>query len=184
MRANRYVVAIAALALMISVGCTQRRAANPSMKDNVENSLKQAGFDKVNVDEDRDKGVITIKGDVNSQADKQRAEEVARQAAGNSVVANEILVTGGNEDRAENVAGNKDDAIESNFKAYVEQSNLGNQHIRADAENGVLTLTGDVDTAAQRMKVEQDAAKIEGVTQVVNKLEVKGGKGRNAGTKQ
>lgn len=184
MRANRLVVAMAALAMIISVGCSQRRANNPSMKDNVENSLKQAGFDKINVDEDRDKGVITIKGDVGSQADKQRAEEVARQAAGNSVVANEILVTGGNEDKAEDVAGAKDDAIESNFKAYVEQNNMTNQHIRADAKNGVLTLSGDVDTAAQRMKVEKDAAKIDGVTQVVNKLEVKGAKGHKASTNQ
>jgi hyperosmotically inducible periplasmic protein len=176
MRATRLLAAIAALTLVLSVGCSQQRAGNPSVKDNVENSLKQAGMDRINVDEDRDKGVITIKGEVATQADKQRAEEVARQAAGNAVVANEILVTGADENRAEDVAGAKDDAIESSFKAYVEANKLDNQHIRADAENGVLTLNGDVDTAAQRMKVEKDAAKIDGVTQVVNKLEVKGAK--------
>jgi hyperosmotically inducible periplasmic protein len=184
MRATRLLAAIAALTLVLSVGCSQQRAGNPSVKDNVENSLKQAGMDKINVDEDRDKGVITIKGEVATQADKQRAEEVARQAAGNSVVANEILVTGSDEGRAEDVAGAKDDAIEASFKAYVEQNRLDNQHIRADAEKGVLTLSGDVDTAAQRMKVEKDAAKIDGVTQVVNKLEVKGGKDRDTRTNQ
>jgi hyperosmotically inducible protein len=184
MRANRTFVAMAALAMILSVGCAQRRAENPSMKDNVENSLKQAGFNDVNVDEDRDKGVVTIKGNVASQADKQRAEEVARQSAGNSVIANEILVAGGDEGRAEDVAGAKDDAIESNFKAYVEQNKLDNQYIRADATNGVLTLEGDVDTPAQRSKIEKDAAKIEGVTQVVNKLEVKGAKGRKASANQ
>jgi hyperosmotically inducible protein len=174
MRGKRLLAAIAALTLAISVGCSKQRAANPSVKDNVENSLKQAGLEKINVDEDRDKGVVTIKGDVATQADKQRAEEVARQAAGNAVVANEILVTGGDESRAEDVASAKDDSIESSFKAYVEQNKLENQHIRADAKNGVLTLEGDVDTAAQRAKVEKAAAHIPGVSQVVNKLEVKG----------
>ena len=67
----RAITMAASLALILSVGCSQQRANNPSVKDNVENSLKQAGFDKVNVDEDRDKGVITLKGDVATMADKQ-----------------------------------------------------------------------------------------------------------------
>jgi osmotically-inducible protein OsmY len=60
----------------------------------------------------------------------------------------------------------------------VAANNLKEQRIHADSKNGVLTLTGDVDNAQQRTKVEKDAAKIEGVTQVVNKLEVKGSKHR------
>jgi hyperosmotically inducible periplasmic protein len=183
MRATRLLAATAALTLALTVGCTQQRASNPSVKDNVENSLEQAGFKDVNIDEDREKGVVTLKGNVPSQADKQRAEEVARQSAGNAVIANEILVTGGDEGRAEDVAGAKDDAIESSFKAYVEQNKLDNQYVRADAENGVLTLSGDVDTAAMRSKIEKDAAKIDGVTQVVNKLDVKGA-GRKANANQ
>jgi hyperosmotically inducible protein len=174
----RVIAILAALALILSVGCSKQRASNPSVKDNVENSLKQAGFDKVNVDEDRDKGVVTLKGDVPTQADKQRAEETARMAAGNNVIANELLVTAGDENRAENVADKSDDAIESSFKAYVAENKLENQHIRADAKNGVLTLTGDVDTEAQRASIEKDAAKLPGVTQVVNKLDVKGGKAK------
>src|SRR6185436_9375421 len=136
-------------------------------------SLKNAGFKDINVDEDRDKGVITIKGKVNSQDEKSRAEDMARQAAGNSVVANELLVTGTNEDRAEDVASATDDAIEADFDAMVTKMDLKNQHVRKDAKNGVLTITGDVDTAAQRTSIEKSAAKIKGVTQVVNKLEVK-----------
>ena len=166
----------ASLALILGVGCSQQRANNPSVKDNVEQSLKSAGFDKVNVDEDRDKGVITLKGDVATMADKQKAEETARAAAGNDVIANELLVTAGDDDRAEKVADNSDDAIESSFKAYVAENKLDDQHVRADAENGVLTLTGDVDTEAQRTSIEKDAAKLPGVTQVVNKLDVKGAK--------
>jgi hyperosmotically inducible periplasmic protein len=179
MRATRLIAVLAALSLILTVGCSQQRATNPSVKDNVEKSLNQAGFKDLNVDEDRDKGVITIKGKVATQDDKSRAEDLARQAAGNSVVANEILVTGGTdatEDRAEDVASAQDDAIEAEFDAMIEKMNLKNQHVRKDAANGVLTISGDVDTAAERTQIEKGAAKIKGVTQVVNKLEVKNAK--------
>lgn len=176
MRATRLIAVLAALTLMFTLGCSQQRATNPSVKDNVSKSLEQAGFKDINVDEDRDKGVITIKGKVGSQDDKSRAEDVARQAAGNSVVANEILVTGPNEDRAEDVASATDDAIEAEFDAMITKLNLKDQYVRKDAANGVLTITGDVDTAAERNTIEKNAAKIKGVTQVVNKLEVKAAK--------
>jgi hyperosmotically inducible protein len=176
MRSTRLIAPIAALTLILAIGCGQQRANNPSVKNNVESALDQANLKNINVDEDRSKGVITLKGDVASQEDKARAEEIARQAAGNSVVANELLVTEGDKGKAKDVAGANDDAIESRFKEYVAANDLKNQHIKAEAKNGVVTLTGDVDNPQQRTAVEKDVAKIEGVTQVVNKIEVKGGK--------
>ena len=176
MRSVRLVAALAAMFLVVAVGCSKQRANNPSVKDNVENSLKQAGFDKINVDEDRHKGVVTIKGEVPSSDDKTRAEEVARNSAGNSIVANELLVTAGDNDKAEKVADKSDDAIKARWNEYETKNDLGKQHIRAAVKNGVITLTGDVDSADLRTSVEKDAAQIGGVTQVVNKLEVKGAK--------
>ncbi|MCU1284561.1 MAG: transport-associated protein [Acidobacteriales bacterium] len=178
MRSTRLIAAIAALTMILAIGCGKSRANNPSVKNNVESALDQAGLKNINVDEDRSKGVVTLKGDVSTQEDKARAEEVARQAAGNSVVANELLVTENDKSKAKDVAGANDDAIEARFKEYVAANEMKNQHIKADAKNGVVTLTGDVDTPAQRTAVEKDVAKIEGVTQVVNKLEVKGHKHR------
>lgn len=179
MRSLRLIAATAALSMIFSVGCSQQRASNPSVKDGVENSLKQAGFKDINVDEDRNKGVVTLKGKVATQAQKEQAEAAAKTAAGNDVIANELLVTGGNEDKAEDVAEATDDAIESSFKAMVIKNNWKDEHVRAAAENGVLTITGDVETAAQRASVEAAAAKLPGVKQVVNKLDVEGGKRKN-----
>jgi len=164
----------AVLALVFSTACSQQRANTPAVKDNVEQALKQAGLDKINVDEDRDKGVITLKGDVNSDADKARAAEVAQSAATGRVISNEIAVRpAGAEGEARKIDSNTDDAIENYFKAQVTAHNWDNQHIRYDAKNGVLTLTGDVDTQAQRTEMEKVAAKVPGVQQVVNELEVK-----------
>jgi hyperosmotically inducible protein len=167
MRSTRLIAAIAALTLILGIGCGKQRASNPSVKNNVEAALDQAGLKNINVDEDRSKGVVTLKGEVPSQEDKARAEETARNA---------LLVTAGGEGMAKDVAKSNDDAIEARFKEYMAANNMKNQHIRAEAKNGVLTLTGNVDTPQQRSTVEKDVAKIEGVTQVVNKLEVKGGK--------
>ena len=179
MRSLRLIAATAALSMIFSVGCSTQRASNPSVKDGVENSLKTAGFKDINVDEDRNKGVITLKGNVATQADKEKAEAAAKSAAGNDIIANELLVTGSDKDKADDVADATDDSIESSFKAMVAKNNWKDQHIRADAEKGVLTLTGDVDTADQRASVESASAKLPGVKQVGNKLVVKGDKKHN-----
>jgi hyperosmotically inducible periplasmic protein len=176
MFAKRLTVAVASLAMLIGVGCSQHRANTPSEKKAVVDALKNAGYDKINVDEDRDKGVITLKGDIATQADKEKAESVARQTASNSVIANELLVTNADKGEAKEVNKDNDDAIKARFKEWVAANHVKNQHVSADVNNGVLTLTGDVDTEAQRTMFEKQTAKIEGVTEVVNKLEVKANK--------
>ena len=173
MYAKRLTAAFAAVLLALSIGCSQHRASTPSEKQAVVDALKNAGYDKINVSEDRDKGVITLKGDIATQADKEKAEGVARETASNSVIANELLVTGADKGLAKEVSGDNDDAIKARFKEWVAANHLKNQHVSADVNNGVLTLTGNVDTEAQRTMFEKDTAKIEGVTEVVNKLEVK-----------
>jgi hyperosmotically inducible protein len=166
---------VAILALVMTVACSQQRANTPPAKDQVENALNQHNLGDVKVAEDKDKGVITLSGNVKTDQDKQRAEELAKQAAPGRVVANEIGVRPeGVEDQAKNVDKNTDDAIESHMKALIAANNWNDQHIRFDSKNGVLTLKGDVDTPQQRASVEKEAAQIPGVSQVVNELQVKG----------
>jgi hyperosmotically inducible protein len=167
----------AILALGISVGCSSQKANVPAAKDQVEAALNQNNLGDVKVAEDRDKGVVTLTGNVKSDEDKQRAEELAKQAAPGRVIANEIGVRpSGVESQAKDVDKNTDDAIENHMKALIAANNWNNQHIKFDAKNGVLTLKGDVDSAEQRTRVEKEAANIPGVTQVVNEMDVKGGK--------
>jgi len=162
------------LALAVMVGCSQNRANQPSVKENVERSLDQANLKDVNVDEDRDKGVVTLKGEVKSEADKAQAEEIAKAAAGNMIVANEISVRPeGMEGEARSMENDLDDGIKNNLQAAFTANKLDNQHINIDVNNGVVTLKGDVDTAAQRKEAEKVAAKVPNVKQVVNELEVK-----------
>ena len=166
------------LLLVLSIACSQHRANTPDPKDNVVSSLKANGYSDVKVDVDRDKGVVTLKGDLKSDDDKAKAEALAKEAAPGMVISNEIGV------RPEGDAGtamkkvdkNTDKAIEDHMKATIAAHRWENQHIRFDAKNGVLTLKGDVDTAAQREQVQKAAADVPGVQQVVNELQVKGQK--------
>ncbi len=173
-----YVVLLSAfLSLGLLVGCTSKRAENPPVKDQVKQALDQKNLGDITVDEDRDKGVITLKGNAKDDATRQQAAEVAQAAAPGRVVANEIAVRPvGEEGTAKKIESNTDDAIEHSFKAEAAAHRLDKQSIHAKATNGVLTLTGKVDTPRERAEAEKVGAQIAGVRQVVNELQVKGGK--------
>jgi hyperosmotically inducible periplasmic protein len=177
-----FALPILLLLLVFSVACSQQRANTPDAKAAVKDQLKAAGYDNINVDQDRDKGVITLKGDVKSEDDKAKAAQIAQSAAAGMVVANEIGVRpeGDAGDQAKKVDSNTDDAIENHMKAAIAANKWDNQHIRFDAKNGVLTLKGDVDTMGERQQVQKVAKDIPGVQQVVNELQVKGQKSSGA----
>ncbi len=166
------------IALVLSIACSQQKANTPDPKDNVVNQLKANNLGDVNVDVDRDKQVVTLKGDLKTEQDKANAEQIAKSAAPGFVISNEIGVRpeGDAGDTMKKVDKNTDDAIENHMKAAIAANKWENQHIRFDAKNGVLTLKGDVDTMGQRQEVEKTAAAIPGVQQVVNELQVKGQK--------
>jgi osmotically-inducible protein OsmY len=125
---------------------------------------------------------VTLSGDVKTQEDKDRAEELAKTTAAGFVVSNEIGVRPeGDESAAKKIDSNVDDAIEKDFKAVIIANRLEKQHIRYDAKNGVLTLKGDVDNARQREQAEKLAASVPNVQQVVNELDVKGAKKKPSG---
>ena len=170
-------IAIVLLTLAFAVACSQQKANTPDAKPAVQEALKAAGYTNISVSEDRDKGVITLTGDVATDNDKAKAQQVAEGAASGLVVANEIGVRPpDNESQAKSVDKHTDDAIEDQMKAAIAAHKWENQHIHFTAKNGVLTLKGDVDTAHQREQVNNVAKNISGVQQVVNEIQVKGEK--------
>jgi hypothetical protein len=67
-----------------------------------------------------------------------------------------------------------DSAIQSDVAAALQQdSSLKGQQISAKAANGVVTLTGNVQTDAQSQQAETDAANVAGVSGILNQLKVK-----------
>ncbi|PYX91004.1 MAG: hypothetical protein DMG67_11505 [Acidobacteria bacterium] len=66
--------------------------------------------------------------------------------------------------------------MEHNFKAALIGNKLEDQKIDYKAKNGVLTLSGTVDTPQQRAQAEKIATSVPNVEQVVNEVKVKHGK--------
>ena len=167
-------VLVATITLVLNIACSANHANDVSYKDQVKRALEQADLKDVTVDEDRDKNTITLGGTLHSNDAKVKAGEVARSAAPNRTVANEISVQPvGVESEAKDIASNLDDGIEKNYKAALISSGLDKQHIRFDAKNGVLTLKGSVQTGKEREEAQRVAAAIPHVQQVVNNIEVR-----------
>jgi osmotically-inducible protein OsmY len=163
------------MALLISVAAWgQLLGKGHSEADAVKNALKQADLKDVTVSDDADKNTITLGGTVHSEKAKARAAEVAKSAAGNRQIANEISVEPvGHESQARSVESNRADAIEDNYKAELVSTHLDEQSIHYKAKNGVLVLTGSVKNAAQRQEAYELAKKVPNVRQVVNQLSVR-----------
>jgi hyperosmotically inducible periplasmic protein len=172
MRMTRISVLIAIFALVFTIGCSQQQANTASVKDNIEKQFETAKLDNINIDEDREHKVLTLKGDVDSADMKQRAEEIARNAASGYTIANEIGVRpeGAAGDQAEDVASEQDKAIKAQFDAWATKNRV--EGVDVDVKNGVVTLEGNVRNASQKASYEKAAKGIKGVEQVVNKLEV------------
>ena len=99
---------------------------------------------------------------------------MAKAAAPDYTVANEIGVRPPEAANAGAVASDLDSAIEDNFKASIKaHENLNDQSISGSAKNGTLVLKGSVKTTAQKKEAESLAKKVPNVQQVVNEIEVK-----------
>jgi hyperosmotically inducible periplasmic protein len=169
---TRLSIAIPLLALVLGLaGCSQTN--KKSQADNVRNALEQADLKDVHVSDDADKNTVTLTGALHSDEAKNKAADVAKSAAPDRIIANEISVQPvGNESEAKGVNSNLDDGIENNYKAALISKHLNKQSIHYDANNGVLTLKGNVKTPTQKAEAERLASNIPNVQQVVNQIEV------------
>jgi hyperosmotically inducible periplasmic protein len=182
MRIKNVMAALASLLLFAAMGCTSNKANTPDVKDQVSKALNNAGYKDLKVDVNHDKELVTLTGDVKSDEDKNRAGELAKTAAQGYIISNEVGIRPeGVERDARRIDTNVDDAIKKDFKAVIIAHRLEKQHIRFDVKNGVLTLKGSVASPDERQDVEKLAASVPNVQQVVNELDVKGGKKRRGG---
>jgi osmotically-inducible protein OsmY len=156
------------------IGCSTTSTKPASVSASIRTSLDQAGFKDVTVDQDRDKGVVTLGGHVAADADKSQAESIAKSFAGTQVVANQIAVLPkGVESQAKEINSDLDSGIESNLDAALIAAKL-HKSVSFSVKNGVVTLTGDVNSETKRARVQGVATDVPNVQQVVNELQVVG----------
>ena len=166
------VAVLALIAIGTMVGCGPS-TQSPNVADSIRKSLDQAGLKDVSVSQDRDKGIVTLEGQVASGSDKTQAETLARSLAGTQVVADQIaVIPPGLEKEAKAVNSDLDEGIEKNLDAALIQVNL-HKNVKYEVKNGVVTLTGEVNSQNKRTRAEQVATTVPNVQQVVNNLQIK-----------
>ena len=154
-------------------GCSGSPVKSVDVSDNLRKSLDEAGLKDVTVSQDRDKGVVTLGGQVQNDGDKMHAETLAKSVAGTQVVADQIAVLPpGLEKEAKAVNSDLDEGIAKNLDAALIQSNL-QKNVKSDVKNGVVTLTGEVNSQNKRARAQTVATSVPNVQQVVNNLQIK-----------
>ena len=166
---------LAAAAIVALAGCSATTKSS-DVSAGVRDAVHKAGYKDVSVSDDRDKGVVTLTGHVNSDADKTQAEALAKSIAGNQVVADqiEVLPPGAGAD-VKKMDSDLDKGIANNLDAALIAQRM-NQGVRYSVKNHVVTLIGNVDSESSRAEAQQIALSVPNVQQVVNELQIRGQK--------
>ena len=153
----------------LTVGCS-KPADQPDVEARVNDQLKAGKLDdKVKVDWKKDEQAVHLSGKVDTAAEKARAEELAQKAVGTSGrVVNEVAV--------DTVDMSKvDDQIEERLGKMFEDRtewDFDGKGVSFDSKEGVVTITGHVESDAIRGKIGERAHAVPGVKDVVNDLKV------------
>jgi hyperosmotically inducible protein len=160
-------VAIGALA-----GCWKDPAKSPDISGNIRSALDQQGLKEVTVSQDRDKGIVTLGGQVETENEKTQAESLAKPLASGQVVADQIaVIPAGRGIETKAVNDDLDQGIEKNLDAVLIQHRM-HDSVNYMVKNGVVTLTGDMNSEHRRKAAEMVASTVPNVKQVVNALQV------------
>jgi osmotically-inducible protein OsmY len=160
------VLALLSAALLIA-GCGPR---DRDYEEIANTALDQANLESVDVDYDEGQRVVHVTGTVPTEADRQRVEDVVQAAINNEAqVANEVTVAGGHTEAADDLDGGLETRLGNLMEA---DATLRDRDITFDANNGVVTISGNVPTEAEKQRVEQMTRNQPGVTDVVNSLMV------------
>jgi osmotically-inducible protein OsmY len=119
------------------------------------------------------KGVVTLAGHVANDVDKSRAGQIAATYTSGQVVANEVAVLpAGNAGDAKAIDSDLDKGVDNNLDAALISGGY-RTGIHHAVKNGVVTLTGTVDTENQRAQIESLAKGVPNVLQVVNEVQTR-----------
>src|SRR5207244_1386821 len=126
----------------------------------------QANIPNVTVKVDGDVNVVHLRGNVGSMADRTRAGDVAVAAVGTTGrVLNELTVEGLNS----TTAGDFDGKIQNVLDRMVDNDAvLTERDISFEVNNGMVTVKGEVRSAAEKNKVTEIAQSAPGVKDVAN----------------
>ena len=134
-------------------------------------------------------GSVTLQGEVDTAADRQKAVQIAQNTEGVTAVDDQLRVRGENESAGNETAGGAgapaapakterepaggDTWITAKIQSkYFLDSDVKGHEIDVDASNGVVTLSGTVDNDMQHRQAVAIARNTDGVKDVTDNLQV------------
>lgn len=166
---NRFIQALGVAALAVLVSAAPARAASDTWigtkakialltADNVPGS---------SIDVDVKNGMITLTGKVHSDAEKAKAETVAKGIDGNTGVKNMLQVVPKSQEKMVEAA---DDQIETKLKTALKTD--GFNDVSIDSVNkGVVVLKGKTDSLGRELAAIETAYKVPGVKRVSSQIQ-------------
>lgn len=166
----RLILALVVAAAFSALAAACARNSNDP-KDRVDKALSDANVKGVHASYDRDANVVHLTGTVDSVDQKERADQAATGAVGTTGrVLDEIQVQG----MDEKPAADQDALIRDTLKTDIAKDQvLQDRDIHIDVNNRVVTVKGNVRTAAEKEKVTQLVQAVPGVKQMANELEIR-----------
>jgi hyperosmotically inducible protein len=173
MKSTKLLLIVLSLLLIGTMAGCKGPAKSPEVASGIRKSLDQAGLSSVTVSQDRDKGIVTLGGQVGSETQKTQAESLANSQAGGQVVADQIaVILVGKEAESKAMNSDLDQGIAKNLDAALIQAQM-HKLVTYSVKNGVVTLTGEVGSEDARTAAQSVASAVPNVQQVVNDLQVK-----------
>lgn len=177
--------------LIFAVACAESDAG---ITTNVK--MKLAADDMVkarNIDVDTENRVVTLNGTVESAAEEAQALQIARNTKGVTDVVDNLTIAGEQgsapttgadpsaPDLSDRIADRADSAIAAATDAgitakvksmFIADTMVAARKIDVDTKDGVVTLTGTVESNAEKMRAVEVARKVDNVKRVEDKLTV------------
>jgi hyperosmotically inducible protein len=172
------------LAMMMALAFATTTVAANDWKDGAKDAwidgkaettlLLNGNLNSFDINTDVKNGKVTLTGKVKSDVDKALAEELIENLDGVTGVDNQLTVVNSGQ-AADSKEGSalKDAKIATVVKTrLLFESEVSGTSINVDADNGVVTLQGEVDSDAEKDLAVAIAKNTSDVTRVIDKLQV------------
>ncbi len=165
-----------AVASFLATACATTRPLDQQIDDsNVTAALAtkyalDSQIDRYRIDIDTLDGVVTLRGSVGNGEQRSDAERIAKATDGVRSVVNELEI----DTTPRTAKATFEDSwivVRIDSKLAVDPE-VRSRNVDVDVDEGVVTLSGIVESQAAKAEAEDLALSVDGVTKVVNELEV------------
>ena len=170
---NKPIITTLAVASLLSIGCATTRPVGQQLDDSMTTSRvghrlsMDPDVQRTKIDIDTIDGVVTLRGEVPDETARDEAVEVASRTRGVKTVRDELHVRDAKKERDGDVAT----TLRVNNR-LLNDPDVKSRNVDVDTYDGVVTLSGIVESDAARREAGLLATQTEGVRAVDNQLRV------------